>query len=96
MIVQLSNNGMWGKGNYFAVNASYSNGYAYHQGNLRKSQVLTGFSYPNLRYAMLQQGKQELCNADMIYFCGQTNGSVIYITYEAYPAYINYNLYTTS
>jgi len=99
--MRLSNNGMWGRGNYFAVKASYSNGYAYHQGNLRKlllARVLTGFSYdcppqrlskPPLRNATASQAGivQRRYNS----VCGQINGSEIYITYEnnlAYPAYI--------
>ena len=99
--MRLSNNGMWGKGNYFAVNASYSDGYAYHLGNLKKlilAQVLTGISYfcqprntltmPPVRPATGQTGSvQRRYNS----VSGQTGGSKVYITYEnnlAYPAYI--------
>jgi len=101
--MRLSRDGMWGRGNYFAVNALYSDGYAHHQrqGNLKKlllAQVLTGISYfsPPIRFT-----RPPLCNAttgqvgtvqrryDSV--CGQTGGSMVYITYEnnlAYPAYI--------
>ena len=61
--MQFSKDGMWGRGNYFAVNASYSDSYAYHQGNLKKlllARVLTGISYfyPSQRFT-----KPPLCNA---------------------------------
>ena len=100
--MRLSNNGMWGRGNYFAVNASYSDGYAYCcNGRLKKlilAQVLTGITYfcqpqhtltmPPLRPATGQTGTvQRRYNS----VSGQTGGSKVYITYEnnlAYPAYI--------
>ena len=99
--MRLSRDGMWGKGNYFAVDASYSNGYAYHQGNLKKlflARVLTGISYfsppqrftkPPLRDATAGQVGSIQHRYDSV--CGQSGGSMIYITYEnnlAYPAYI--------
>lgn len=45
-----SRDGMWGRGNYFAKNASYSHGYAYHdqKSGYKKmfaAWVLTGISY---------------------------------------------------
>ena len=101
--MRLSNNGMWGRGNYFAVNASYSNGYAYCQRNhnLKKlllAQVLTGnsfdsppkhFTKPPLRNATTGQEGSVQRRYDSV--CGQSGGSRIYITYEnnlAYPAYV--------
>ena len=38
--------GMWGKGNYFAVNASYSDSYA--QSSYEQAYVSTGCSYTSL------------------------------------------------
>ena len=47
--MRFSSIGMWGRGNYFAVNASYSNSYAFHaEGGVRKifaAWVLTGRAY---------------------------------------------------
>ena len=100
--MRLSRDGMWGKGNYFAANASYSDGYAYHQrqGNLKKlllARVLTGISYfsppqkftkPPPRDATTGQVGSVQRRYDSV--CGQSGG-LIYITYEnnlAYPAYI--------
>ena len=43
--LRCSSGGMWGRGIYFAVNASYSNDYAYRHGNVQKmfaAFVLTG------------------------------------------------------
>ena len=101
--MRLSSDGMWGKGNYFAVNALYSDGYAHRQrqGNLKKlllAQVLTGISYfsppkrftkPPLRNANTGQVGTVQRRYDSVN--GQSCGSTIYITYEnnlAYPAYI--------
>ena len=45
--MRMSNNGMWGQANYFAVNSSYSDSYAYVKGNTRQMflvKVLTGDS----------------------------------------------------
>ena len=48
--MRYSAEGMWGKANYFAVNASYSNSYAHNNANTGKKEVflvkvLTGESY---------------------------------------------------
>lgn len=95
--------GMWGRGNYFAVNASYSNDYAHKEGEVRQmlmAYVLTGHSYscnsdssltkPPLRE---HQGTQDDGVVQRRYdsVCGNTNGSKVYITYDndkAYPAYL--------
>ena len=95
--------GMWGRGNYFAVNASYSNDYAHTVGNVRQilmAYVLTGHSYscnpdstltkPPVRE---DQGTQDDGAVQRRYdsVSGNTNGSVVYITYDndkAYPAYL--------
>ena len=47
--MRFSRMGMWGRDNYFAVNASYSDGYTFHAGDGRRKMfaawVLTGRSY---------------------------------------------------
>lgn len=98
--MRFSSNGMWGKGNYFAVNASYSNGFAYHSKEGVKKMlvawVLTGYSYcygahpytkPPLRCGGGKGGFQRRYDS----VSGVTGGSKVYITYEnnrAYPAYL--------
>ena len=95
--------GMWGRGNYFAVNASYSNDYAHTVGNVRQilmAYVLTGHPYscnpdstltkPPVRE---DQGTQDDGAVQRRYdsVSGNTNGSIVYITYDndkAYPAYL--------
>lgn len=101
--MRFSGNGMWGKGNYFAVNASYSNGFAYHaRGGYKKmlvAWVLTGYSYssephqfdkPPIRTALVESSNDEIQRRyDSI--TGITGGSKVYVTYEndrAYPAYL--------
>ena len=100
--IRFSNNGLWGQGNYFAVNASYSNNYAHTEGPYRQmlvATVLTGLSY----YSQPSQyRKPPLCstadggiNRRYDSVCGDTGGSRVYITYDnerAYPMYlITYN-----
>ena len=98
--MRFSADGMWGKGNYFAVNASYSNSYAYHCKNGVKKMlvawVLTGVSYhcaperytkPPLRGTQGTGGIQRRYDS----VSGITGGSKVFITYEnnrAYPAYL--------
>ena len=95
--------GMWGRGNYFAVNASYSNKYAHIEGGVRQmlmAYVLTGRTYecnpdssltkPPFREG---QGTQDNGAVQRRYdsVCGYTDGSMVYITYDndkAYPAYL--------
>jgi len=97
-----SRDGLWGKGNYFAVNASLANGYAHQVHSVKKlllARVLTGISYFSPPKTFLKppplpnagrgsaRGVQRMYNS----VTGQLHGSTIYITYEndlAYPAYI--------
>ena len=96
--------GMWGRGNYFAVNSSYSNAYAHvepggvHQ--MLVANVLTGHSYqcqPNSALTKPppreDQGTQDDGTVTRRYDTvnGVTGGSKVYITYDndkAYPAYL--------
>ena len=98
--MRFSADGMWGKGNYFAVNALYSDRYAYHsKTGLKKmlvAWVLTGVSYhsapqsytkPPLRDTQGRGGIQRRYDS----VSGVTGGSKVFITYEnnrAYPAYL--------
>ena len=93
--------GMWGRGNYFAVNASYSDVYSHHcqgAGGYRQmlvANVLTGYSYfchPD--YTLEKPPFRSSGGTDLKrrYDCvSGVSGSKIYITYEnerAYPAYL--------
>ena len=102
--MRYSHSGMWGRGNYFAVNASYSNGYAHieaggvHQ--MLMATVLTGHSYHCHSNTSLtkppfreHQGTQDNSTVTRRYDTvnGVTGGSKVYITYDndkAYPAYL--------
>lgn len=101
--MRFCNLGMWGKGNYFAVNASYSNGYAHNAGRYKQmlvATVLTGLSYYSQSNGSLRQPPFRAQAEDGIRrrydsVCGDTGGSRVYITYDnerAYPMYlITYN-----
>ena len=93
--------GMWGRGNYFAVNASYSHSYAHIEGGVRQmlmANVLTGYSYQchsdrNLTKPPFRTRSQGVGTVTRRYdsVCGVTGGSKVYITYDndkAYPAYL--------
>ena len=100
--MRLSNNGMWGKGNYFAVNASYSNSYAFCSASavmpckkMLAAWVLTGKSFYSQPHSFCHppemgdasQGVQRKYDS----VNGQTHGSKVFITYEnslAYPGYL--------
>ena len=101
--MRLSRQGMWGKGNYFAVNASYANSYAYsvHGTNMRKllvAFVLTGLSYNcnpdgSLTMPPYRGEQDDPTNIARRYDTvnGVTGGTTVYITYDntlAYPAYV--------
>ena len=102
--MRYSNEGMWGKGNYFAVNSSYCNGgYAYQcQGGRRQilmANVLTGHvdtCQPNHRLTQPPLRPLRPVSAtgtitrryDTV--SGVTGGSVVYITYENDRAYPAY------
>ena len=92
---------LWGKGAYFAVNASYSDGYSYRDSSSSGSKqmflvrVLTGNSCsygrrhdPTLtKPPPLQRGGHQLYDT----VNGNTNGSDVYVVYDhdrAYPAYL--------
>ena len=88
--------GMWGNGNYFAVNASYSNSYAYHLPDgtrqMLLAKVLTGYSTELASDSTLRMPPirtKETIRYDTV--TGRTNGSQVYIAYsndKAYPFYL--------
>ena len=93
---------MWGKANYFAENASYSNTYAHTTADGYKEvflvKVLTGDSYnsppdPSLRKPPSKSTESSGGGLQLLYdtVTGRTHGSQVYMTYDndkAYPAYL--------
>ena len=97
--MRFSNAGMWGMGNYFAVNASYSDGYAHHLSDgtwqMFLAKVLTGHSITlesdsTLRMPPIKEpSAQRKIRYDTVTGC--TQGSQVYIAYsndKAYPFYL--------
>ena len=101
--MKFSRIGLWGMGNYFSVNASYSDCYAHYlcDGTLQifLAKVLTGRSIElqpdnSLRLPpVIQPSMKGSLRYDTVN--GHSNGSRIYVTYsndKAYPFYlISYN-----
>ena len=100
---KFSEQGLWGRGNYFAVNASYSDSYAHsvHGTNMKKllvAFVLTGLSYycdqdRNLTMPPYRSEQDDPSGIRRRYHSvnGVTGGTTVYITYDnnlAYPAYV--------
>jgi len=100
---RFSRQGFWGRGNYFAINASYSDSYAHsvHGTNMKKilvAYVLTGLSYYSEPDRTLTKPpyRSEQDNPTGIrrrYHTvnGVIDGNAVYITYDndlAYPAYV--------
>lgn len=98
--VTFSNEGLWGRGNYFAANASYSDRYshkaAYGYQQMLVACVLTGypfFSEPKKFNQPPFRTSPEEGRIRHRYDCvmGNASDSVVYITYDnerAYPAYL--------
>lgn len=102
--MRYSNQGMWGQANYFAVNASYSNGYSYQAPGGGKEmflvKVLTGDSHDcqsnhTLRLPPIKSApagsKVQFNQIRYDTVTGNTGGSQVYMTYDndkAYPAYL--------
>ena len=101
---RFSAQGMWGLANYFAVNASYSNAYAYQASNGYREmflvKVLTGDSYQCTSDRSLRlppekpggaSGSLQFAKTRYDTVTGTTGGSWVYMTYDndkAYPAYL--------
>ena len=99
--------GMWGNGTYFAVNAKYSDDYAYRSSGAKQlilAKVLTGETYrcaPDQSLTKPPVRKQSKMFVDELYdsVSGHTNGSNIFIIYDhekAYPEYLITYTTTTS
>ncbi len=102
--MRFSASGMWGQANYFAVNASYSDGYSYSVPNGGRQMflvhVLTGDCHKCSSNSSLRMPPKKSSNAivagenlDVRYdtVAGNTAGSDVYMTYDnlkAYPAYL--------
>ena len=100
--MRYSAQGMWGQGNYFAVNSSYSHYYTFNINGVRKmfaAYVLTGnscFSNPDgalRKPPPLKESGESCTSVERRYdsVCGTTGGTRVYITYDnehAYPAYL--------
>ena len=98
---RFSPSGLWGRGAYFAVKASYSDrGYAHKTNGSRQlllARVLTG-NYVQLNPdktltmpPLMPQDGNEAASKRYDTVTGHTNGSRIYVTYDhekAYPAYL--------
>ena len=96
---RFANKGLWGEGSYFAVNASYSDTYAYKVGETKQmflALVLTGASYHGEQDRSLKQPPKKpdskmFTDERFDSVSGTTSGSEIYVIYDhdkAYPAYI--------
>ena len=103
--MRFSRAGMWGQANYFAVNASYSDTYAYHDSGEQTNElilvkVLTGDSYScgpdnSLRMPPLkkQSSSVEAGQIQQVRYDsvnGTTHGSQVYMTYANDLAYPAY------
>ena len=101
--VKFSRQGLWGTGNYFAVNASYSDTYAHSVRGTDKKKllvafVLTGLSYyseqdSSLKMPPYRSEQDDPSGIRRRYHSvnGVTGGNTVYITYDnslAYPAYV--------
>ena len=99
--MRFCDSGMWGKANYFAVNANYSHNYAhtntYGQREMFLGKVITGDSYPSppnraLRMPPLKDNTQmSLSQVRYDTVNGTTGGSQVFMSYDnqkAYPAYL--------
>ena len=102
--MRYSAQGMWGRANYFAVNASYSDDYAYRKSDGSRQmflvKVLTGDSYSsapngNLRMPPEKQsgagGALQFATPRYDTVTGNTRGSQVFMAYDndkAYPAYL--------
>ena len=97
--------GMWGQANYFAVNASYSHGYAHTAPDGSREmflvKVLTGDSYDCPSNSSLRKppmkasghsasGEVSFAQVQYDTVTGVTHGSRVYMTYDNDKAYPAY------
>ena len=102
--MRFSEKGFWGRGNYFAVNSSYSHDYAFHRNGVFKmfaANVLTGNSIflqpddtltkPPFLDSANDNNSSTVIRRRYDSVHGNTGGTRVYITYDnehAYPAYL--------
>ncbi|TNV83377.1 hypothetical protein FGO68_gene5837 [Halteria grandinella] len=95
--IAYSNNGSWGRANYFAVNASYScNGFKHAVGNgtyqIFFARVLLGKCIELARDSQLREPPLSIFNMQRYdSIKGRTGGSDVYMVYanaKAYPEYL--------
>jgi len=101
-MMQYAGKGTWGRGLYFAQNASYSHTYAHRKGKVKQiflAEVIVGDSFPSPPDATLilppakHKKKSSLDLASELYdsVCGQSLGSKVWTIYDnnkAYPTYL--------
>ena len=87
--------GMWGNGTYYAKNASYSNAYAYHngQGSMQMflCEVIVGDYVTLGPQALVKPPQKKKSTGSYHSVKGNASGSDIWITYEvsmSYPKYL--------
>ena len=99
--MQFSCDGICGRANYFAVNASYSNDYAHTRSDWTKEmfvvKVLTGDSYqcssdpsirlPPVKPGMMGSGGSHCRRARYDTVTGHTGGSQVFMAYDNDKAY---------
>ena len=91
-MMQFCTSGMWGRGLYFAENASYSNGYAHTAGGQKMfmlAKLLSGEEVNLPSNGSLTSPPPDSVRYDTV--TGTTGGSKVYIVYEngrAYPEYL--------
>ena len=102
--MRFSREGLWGQANYFAKNASYSDGYAYYIGNggmkeIMLAQVLTGDSHqckPDKSLRMPPEKNSRGSDRESKFIqrydsvCGMANNCKVYMTYCNENAYPAY------
>jgi len=101
MMQKSSQNNMWGKGIYFAKNASYSDNYAYKCSRTKQLllvKLLVGDSVKLQNDSSLLHPPQKPDGSELRFdtVVGETKGSKVYVVYENKRAYPDYRItYTT-
>ncbi|XP_065187779.1 uncharacterized protein LOC135818335 isoform X3 [Sycon ciliatum] len=102
--LRFSSEGLWGKANYFATDASYSHNYSYCLNGQRQmflAQVVTGDSYTcphdqeTRKFTMppVNPGATSASLGDQVRYdtvSGRTNGTLVYMVYRNCQAYPAY------
>ncbi len=98
--MRFSNTGYWGRGNYFAVNSSYSHSYAHccttGQHQMLVANVITGYASTCKQDKTLTHPPVRITTSNEVDIhydsvSGMTQDSKVFITYnndQAYPAYL--------